>query len=102
MAEPGGQEPPYQVHASAAVRQTLRELQRQAARQGRGDQALAAFKNIVQQLQQDPANFGEPLYRLASLRLQVRLCARRPMVVEFAVHEERPLVFVNGVRLMAQ
>ena len=38
MAEPPGQGPLYQVHASAIIRQTLRELQRRAARQGRGDE----------------------------------------------------------------
>lgn len=94
MAEPAGQGPLYRVLASAVIRQTLRDLQRQAARQGRGEQGIAAFKHIVQQLQQDPTNFGEPLYRLSALRLRVRLCALRPLVVEFAVHEERPFVFI--------
>jgi hypothetical protein len=44
---------------------------------------------------------GEPLYRLPVLRMQVRSVAIRPLSVAFAVCEDRPLVYINAVKLLA-
>jgi hypothetical protein len=102
MPKPNGRKPPFEVHASVAIRKILLNLQRQAAREGRGDQVLAAFKEIVKRLQQDPQGLGEPSYSLSALRLQIRTCSVRPLVVDFGVHLDRPLVFIKGVRLLSE
>jgi hypothetical protein len=90
----------YEVHASGVLAQRLRQVQRQAKQEGRGQQVLAALRRIYRQLRQDPNEFGEPLYRLPSLRMQVRTCLVRPLAVDYAVCEDRPLVFIKAVTLL--
>jgi hypothetical protein len=91
----------YRVEGSGAIAQALREIQRQAARQGRGEEVLSAFRRIAHQLQRDPVHLGEPLYRLPALRMQIRSVAIRPLVVDFGVCEDRPLVFLRAVKLLS-
>jgi hypothetical protein len=69
--------------------------------EGRGHEFLIALKSITERLETDPTVLGEPAYRLAGLRLQVRTCVVRPLVVDFAVHEEQPVVFIKGVKLLS-
>ena len=92
----------YEVHLSRALANRMRQIQQQATREGRGTVVLAAFRQIVQRLQSDPLDFGEPLYRLQALRLQIRHGAVLPLFVDFAVSEDRPLVFIKGVRLLTE
>jgi hypothetical protein len=101
MSEPadGGQR--YAVHGSRRIMEDFRRVQRQAVAEGRGVEALAAVKQIYQQLKQNPTDTGEPAYRLPGLRMQVRTVVIRPLVVDFAVCEDRPLVFIKGVKLLA-
>jgi hypothetical protein len=96
----GGQR--YAVHASGAIARTLRQIQRQAEREGRGDKLVAAIRQIYQQLRRAPNAVGEPLYRLPSLRMQVRAAAVAPLGINFGVCEDRPLVFIKGVRLLSE
>jgi hypothetical protein len=44
--------------------------------------------------------FGEPQYRLPALQLQVRCAVIRPLVMYFAVPEERPEVYIQKVKLL--
>ena len=98
--EDGGR--PYQVHISGVIAEELRRLQRRAAREGRGEEVLAAIRYIYKRLQEDPNNAGEPLYRLSGLRMQVRTIAVRPLGADFAVCEDHPLVYFKGVTLLSR
>jgi hypothetical protein len=42
--------PPYHVVFSAAIAQGIRELQRRASRQGRGEEFLAAIREVSERL----------------------------------------------------
>jgi hypothetical protein len=99
---PQGNGPPirYDVRMSGVVGDRLKELHREAADSGRGKAFVSAFRQIVARLQRDPVNFGEPLYRLPALRLLVCQGAIHPLVVDYAVHETLPLVFIRGVTLL--
>jgi hypothetical protein len=99
MPEPGGH---YKIRGSDIVTEMIRQIQRQAEAEGRGSQALAALHKIQQRLQQDPTEFGEANYRLSVLRVEVRTCVVAPLVVDFAVHMDQPLVFIKGVKLLSQ
>jgi len=96
-----GQAPVYQVTFSGQTRERARQLHQEAAESGAGQQFVQAMRTIVQRLQSEPMNFGEPLDRLPSLKLQVRQGIVAPVVVDFAVHEERPLVFIRGLKLLS-
>jgi len=95
-------DPWYQVHASRAVADSLRELQKQASRQGRGEEFLDAVRQIHEELQNRPMVFGEALYRLPALGMSVRTASVRPVVVHFAVVDDRPLVFIRLITLLSQ
>ncbi|HEV3261285.1 MAG TPA: hypothetical protein VG013_30810 [Gemmataceae bacterium] len=92
----------YAVHLAGTVAKRMRHIQRLAARQGQGEAVLAAFRQIVQRLEEEPLVFGEPLYRLPALRMQVRHGSVRPLFINFAVCEDRPLVFIKGVKLFPE
>ena len=91
----------YEVHCSPHVARALRQLQHRASREGQGAAVVTAFREIVKQLKHDPANTGEPLYRLPALKLQIRCCVIRPLAIDFAVCEDKPLVFIKGAKLLS-
>jgi hypothetical protein len=93
---------PYQIDSSVVVARALDKLQKRASQEGRGEEVLAAIRQMRQRLQQDPANFGEPLYRLPALKMQIRSAVVRPLVVHFGVCEDRPLVIIKGVELLPE
>jgi hypothetical protein len=92
----------FEVHCSGFIAKTLKQLQRRAKAQGRGEEVLAAIRSIWRKLSDDPLEFGEPLYRLPALRLRVRHGAVGPLLLYFAVHEDKPLVFIKGVTLLPE
>lgn len=94
---PGG---PYKVHNSDLIAQAFLDLQRQASREGRGQDLLQATRDVYERLSRDPNEFGEPLYRLPNLRMQIRCAAIKPLSLDYAVCEDRPLVFIKAVRLL--
>jgi hypothetical protein len=102
MAEEGNHRRRYSLHASGEILEAIGRIQRRAKREGRGDRVLSALAQIQDRLERDPQHLGEPLYRLSALRLDVRTCIIRPLVVDFAVHEENALVFIKSVRLITE
>jgi hypothetical protein len=102
MPEPEDNGPRWEVICSPVNAEILRRLQRQASQSGRGKAMASAFRQIVGRLQRDPTEAGEPSYRLPAMRLQVRRVVVRPLVVDFAVSEDHPLVFIKGAFLLSK
>jgi hypothetical protein len=100
MAGPGNGARRFTVHCSGAVTETIRRVHRRAWHQGRGTAVTRALRQIVRRLEFDPFDSGEPAYRLPGLRMQIRTIVVRPPVVDFAACEDRPLVFLKGVKLL--
>jgi hypothetical protein len=92
----------FEVHCSGAVARHLKQIQKQAKQEGRGEAVLAAIRHIWRRLAVDPTELGEPLYHLPALRLEVRHGAVGPLLIHFAVHELRPLVFIKLVTLLPE
>ena len=101
MTSSGNGEQPFHVGFSEAIAQTIRRLQRQASQEGRGKDFLSALRKAVDRLQSSPRGFGEPLYRLPVLCMQVRCAVLGPMSIYFGVCEDRPLVFIMAVKLLS-
>jgi hypothetical protein len=99
-ASPNGER--FEVHCSGIIARSLKQIQRRAKREGRGQQVLEAIRRIRRRLTNDPMAFGEPLYRLPAMRLQVRHVAVGPLLVYFGVHEDRPVVFIKAVNLLPE
>jgi hypothetical protein len=91
----------YEVHCSGAVAKSIRRLQESASPAQRKRIALA-FRGIVERLRVAADQLGEPLYRLPTLRMQVRTVVVPPLAVVFGVCEDRPLVFIRRGRLLRE
>ena len=102
MASAGNGERPFELGVSGVIAEDIRQLQRQASREDRGAEFLRAFRQIVDRLRSKPGQFGEPLYRLPVLRMQVRCAVVSPIYVDFALCEDRPLVFIRAMKLLAK
>ncbi|HJT76460.1 MAG TPA: hypothetical protein VJ739_04590, partial [Gemmataceae bacterium] len=90
----------YDVTMSRATRAVFGQLYTLAIGAGIGAPFVAAFRKIVDRVRNDPLNMGEPQYRLPALRLQICQAIVAPLIADFAVHEDRPLVFIRGFRLV--
>jgi hypothetical protein len=101
MPDPNGHHTPYEVHASGAITAELIAIQQRASLIGLGDQVLSAIRQIHERLRSAPYDFGEPLYQLPALRMQIRCGIIAPLVIHFGVCEDRPLVFLKGVALIS-
>jgi hypothetical protein len=96
-----GQPVRYDVSMSQRTRTVLKELHARAAQAGRGSEFLATFRQVVERLRTDPLNFDEPQYRLPALQLLMCQGIVSGLVVDFAVHEHLPLVFIREVRSLS-
>jgi hypothetical protein len=91
----------YRVVYPEGIRQQVRNMRASlpnAEARRRFDEAVRA---IHRRLQNDPLEFGEPIKHLDVAQLNVRLGGVAPLVVRFAVHEARPLVFVTAIVLLS-
>jgi hypothetical protein len=102
MSEPTNGGRLYEIHGSGLILEALRRLLRQAEYEGRGSHFLSALGTLGRQLQRNPNVVGEPVYRLPALRMQIRTVALNPLVIDFGVCEDRPLVFIKGVTLLSK
>jgi hypothetical protein len=93
---------PYEVHCSGNIAKALHQLLLQAAQQGRAEAFIAALRQMDRRLASAPTRLGEPLYRLPALRMQIRSALIPPLVVHFGVCEDKQLVFIKGVELLAE
>lgn len=100
MAEGNGKGPPYKIIISQQLSGIVKNLHAEALAVGRGKEFLKALRQIIDELRMRASEFGEELYRLPSLRLLVRQGMIAPLVVDFAVHDEKPLVFVSGFKVL--
>jgi hypothetical protein len=100
VSSPGSSGKNFEVHLSAAMAKKLRTIHKQAMKRGKGEAVVEAFRRIVQRLESDPLEFGEPLHRLPALRMRIRHGAILPLSIHFAVAEDHALVFLKGISLL--
>jgi hypothetical protein len=92
----------YRVVISEAIAKEVGKLQFRASSEGRGERFLQALRTIIDGFINHPRQLGEPLYELNTLRLQVRSLVVRPVSIHFAVHKDRPLVFIKAIDLLSE
>jgi hypothetical protein len=94
---PEAERPPYRVVYPQTVQRALRQLCERADEKGRGEEVIAAVRAMDQQLRADPHRFGDPRYELRAARLTVMSRLAPPLNVVYAVHNDRPVVFVKAI-----
>jgi hypothetical protein len=93
---------PYEVHFSAHIARQVRDLHAWALRNALGDIVVTTFEAAMARLQSNPTDFGEPLYRLPALRMQLRCAVVPPLIIHFGVCEDRATVYVKGVESLGE
>jgi len=68
---------------------------------GNGQRFVTSYRTIIRRLQRDPQIFGEKLYTLPALGLDVRQAVLDRIAVDYGVHEERTIVFTRGFKLLS-
>lgn len=91
---PGSAPERYKVSYSQLVRDSLAELLARAKDAGCGKEFLQAAKEIAELLQVYP-QFGEPLMDLPHSSGQIWHGTIGPLVVRYAIYEDRRLVMVG-------
>jgi hypothetical protein len=94
-----GQSVHYEVATSEQIKATIKDTYRVAVEAGTGPHFLSTLRYIYERLRRDPLGLGEAMYRLPALHLIVCHVLVSGMAVDFAVHEELPLVFIRGVKI---
>jgi hypothetical protein len=89
-----GEHPPYRVIGAERVVNTLRGLKRLADAAGEGSKFLSSAKRIIDRLATDLLEFGEPRFDLQHMQLQVRVGVYGNLTVQYAVDEERHIVYI--------
>lgn len=92
----------FYVDASAELRKRIKHLHQIANEQDRGELFISAFKEIYSRLHHNAFEFGEPLYSLPILRLQIRTGSVLPIVVTYSVSSDHPIVVIKSVELLDQ
>jgi hypothetical protein len=93
----------FQVSYSGVVRTQLKRLLEEATRQNPdfARAAVAAAKAIDARLRSAARDFGDLHFSLEALELDVRVAVVRPLAVTYAVHQRRPIVFVQRFTLLS-
>lgn len=84
----------YEVHCSGAVAETIYRAHAKASAEDK-ERIAAALEQIVESLETDPYEVGEPLFRLPAMRMQVRTVVVRPLSIDFGIYEDQPIVFIK-------
>jgi hypothetical protein len=96
-----GQGPGYRVGTTGPAEAAYLDITDRAIVAGVGHAVVEAMRQIRERLRIDPREFGEPMYRLPSMRMLVRCAAVGPLYVEYGVHDIERVVVIRRVRWLA-
>lgn len=100
MTSPTNGVQPYRIEMSGVIRDQILRLQRQASEDGRGLAYIKAMESVLGKISHQAKSAGETLYSLPALRLKVRLIGDGPLIIHYAVSEDRPTVYIKAVILL--
>ena len=98
MSSPNGK-PPYEVSYLATVHEALNRWKKLAVRLGRRLAFADAIRDMDDELRRDPRGWGDPLRDLRGMNATFFRHYDPVLVVTYAVHNVRPVVFVQQVWL---
>ena len=100
MIESGNGKPHFfKIIVSQFVSQQIKAQYARARFLGQGPQFRTILANLEKRLSQDPKEFGEPLFDLATM--QIRHGIVLPIHVQYGVHVDRPFVFLRLIQFLA-
>ncbi len=90
--------PPYKVELLQPAQAEVRRCLREAQRLGILEDYVATIRRIYDHLTTAPHTWGEASRHYRAAKLIRRKMIRNRILVVYAVHEERPVVFVEECR----
>jgi hypothetical protein len=90
----------FRVDRVPEVNRQVRALGEEAARRGLRAEYLAALRRIVQRLQTDPVEWGEPEYHTALPGGLVCRGVVDPVCVQYAIYAEERAVLILNLSLL--
>jgi len=94
--------PRYKVAFTGLASEQLKAVVRRAESYDKPALFADAIRLLLEQLVSKPNEVGEPMYRLQSMKMDVRRVALAPVYLEYGVHRTEPLVIVRRVVGMAE
>ena len=88
----------YRVDIIGPARRDYLDIVRRAQDARLGEAVVEAYRRLLIRLAQNPREFGEPMYHLSGMRMDVRNASVRPLYIEYDVHDEQPIVVIRRVR----
>jgi len=67
---------------------------------GKGHRFVEAYREMLRRLRRDPRIFGEHLFTLPILKLEIRQAAIDPLVVDYGVHMEQKVVLIQMFKIL--
>ena len=99
-AEGNGQPVQFKISFAGALAKELKTLHARAREVGLGDAFIDALRVAVSRMQNNPWSFGELVRRLKKSPWSIHVRCIKPLVIEFAICEERPVVYIRRVQLL--
>lgn len=93
MAEAGS---PFRISLLPRARADLAAMREAASRLGIAARVRSELLAIEQRLRTDPSTWGDPLNRIRSMNLVVYRAIAAGISIQYAVHQEQPVVFVQS------
>jgi hypothetical protein len=90
----------FKISFSGLLAPELKKLHERAKEAGLGDAYLNALETAVFRMEHDPWEFGELIREVKKPPLKVHVAVVKPLVIEFSIHTEKPIVFIKRIRLL--
>lgn len=100
MAQPSNGAERFRVDIASHLAERIETLNQAAKALGHGSEFLKALRQILERLETAPFSAGEAVYALPSLELTVRMIVQPPIVLHYAVHAQRRLVWFSAIDLL--
>jgi hypothetical protein len=90
----------FRVSTSGQIADEIKSLLPIAVEQGKEDSFYQGLEAIYKTLENEPGKFGEPLYHLKNLNLEMRAGIISPFAVTYGVNYAARTVFISKVTLL--
>jgi len=90
----------FKISFAHAIAEEIKLLHTQAKEADLGAAYLDAIRTAVFRMRNNPWGFGELIRRMPRSPWSIHIGIVKPLLVEFAIHEEQPIVHVRRVQLL--
>ncbi len=90
----------FKITFTGLLAPELKKLHERAKEAGLGDAVVEALETAVFRMQHDPWELGELVRTVKKPPLKIHVAVVKPLVIEFAIHQEKPVVLIKRIQLL--